>query len=243
MSRIVILLFCAAMVYQSKAQLYIGNFIGETSDQVNGTWNYEVPLGFPIPLKRWDNKHKIVLYPAYTFSQTFLSDQWVFDSDGQTTTVQLDDTPNRVYENSLFKHQSKIRMWAWEAWLGFETKIGKSEVHFAYAPSFIQVGSFRRRFEDDNEVTKVKDRFRDKADYYNINRFRHRLKGSISLYGLGVGGYLNLTPFFDKSTGIDLTKFGITLVVRQSFWSRLFDLDLSDDPEERSNPDAKKMMF
>ena len=30
-------------------------------DQVNGTWNYEIPLGFPIALKKWDKKHKILM--------------------------------------------------------------------------------------------------------------------------------------------------------------------------------------
>lgn len=243
MARIILLLFCATLAYQGRTQIYIGNFIGETSDQVNGTWNYEIPLGFPIPLKRWDNKHKLVIYPSYTFSQTFLGDKWVFDSDGQTTTAVLDETPNRIYENSLFKHQSKIRMWAWEAWLGIESKIGKGEIHVSYAPSFIQVGSFRRRYVQDNEVTKVRDRFRDKADYYNINRFRHRVKGSFSLYGVGIGGYLDLTPFFDSSTGIDLSKFGLTLILRESFWSGLFDFDLNEDKEEKRNPDAKRMKF
>lgn len=244
MLRIIAICLCLTLTYTTKAQLYLGNFIGEDSDQVNGTWNYEVPIGFPIALKKWKNgDHKLQIYPAYTFSQTFLSDKWIFDSDGETTTFMLDPDINHEYKQSIFTHQSKIRMWAWETWLGFESKIGIAEFNFFYTPSFIQVGSFRRRYVEDNEVIKIRDRFRDKADFYNIRRWQHRLKASFSLYGIGVGGYLNLTSFFKESTGIDLQKAGVTLVIRQSFWSNLFDLDLNDDPAEERNPNMKQMKF
>lgn len=243
MSRISILIICFALSLKLDAQLYIGNFIGDNSEQINGTWNVEVPLGFPIPIKKWEGKHKIVFYPSYTYSQTFFNDKWIFDSDGTTTTAVLDDDPAHEYRKSIFTHQSKIRQWAWEAWLGFETKIGKTEINFFYTPSFIQVGSFRRRYVEGNEVVKVVDRFRDKADYYNINRFQHRLKGSLSLYGIGVGAYLNLTPFFKQSTGIDLTKFGLTLVIRESIFNDLFDIGDIEIGDDEKNPDVKEMMF
>jgi len=243
MSRIITVLFLFVLTYNANAQLYIGNFLGSSSEQINGTWNYEIPLGFPIPVKKWDDKHKLIVFPAYTYSQTFFNDKWVFDSDGTTTTAILDTDPAHEYKKSIFSHQSKIRQWAWEAWLGFESKIGKAEFNLFYSPSFIQVGSFRRKYVEGNEVVKVRDRFKDKADFYNINRFQHRLKGSLSFYGIGVGGYLNLTPFFKKTTGIDLTKAGVTLIIRESFFNDLFDLDDIDLGEDEKKPDVKQMMF
>ncbi|WP_235297691.1 hypothetical protein [Portibacter marinus] len=235
---------CLLFTNVVSSQLYIGNFVGEDSDEVNGTWNYEIPLGFPITLKKWNNgKHKLRIFPAYTFSQTFLSDRWIFDSDGTTTTYMLDPDPAHEYRKSIFTHQSKIRMWAWESWLGFESQIGKAEIHLFYTPSYIQVGSFRRKYVEDNEVIKVRDRFRDKADFYNIKRLQHRLKGSITLYGIGVGGYVNLTSFFQEQTGIDLQKFGLTIVIRQSFWTDLFDLALESEDKDNNNPEIKRMMF
>ena len=244
MSRIIVIFCCLTLTQISYAQLHIGNFIGEESDQVNGTWNYEIPLGFPINLKKWkDGDHKLRIYPSYTFSQTFLNDRWIFDSDGSSTNFMLDSDPNHEYKNSIFTYQSKIRTWAWEPWIGIESKLGIAEIHLSYAPSYIQVGSFRRRYVEENEVVKVRDRFRDKADYYNIKRLQHRLKGSFSLYGVGVGGYINLTSFFKEETGIDLQKFGVTLVIRQSFWSNLFNIDLSLDEEEETEPGMKQMKF
>ncbi len=244
MSRILIILVIATFAQAVQGQLYIGNLIGAQSDEVNGTWNYEIPLGFPIPLKKWnDGDHKLIIFPAYTFSQTYLNDKWVFNSDGNTTTYMLDPDPNHEYKQSIFTHQSKIRQWAWEAWIGFESKVGVAEFDFFYTPSFIQVGSFRRRYVENNEVIKIRDRFRDKADYFNIERLQHRLKASFSLYGIGVGGYLNLTSFFKESTNIDLQKFGLTLIVRESFWTDLFKVDLGNDSVEEKNPEMKQMKF
>ncbi|GLR18161.1 hypothetical protein [Portibacter lacus] len=243
MSKALAILFCIALSFQVDAQLYLGNFVGDDSDEINGTWNYDIPFGIPIPIKKFNDHFKIIFTPAYTFSQTFLSDKWVVDSDGTTTSIELDSDPAHVYKKSIFTHQSKIRTWSWEARLGLESSIGKFKVDLFYAPRYIQVGSFRRRYVQENEVIKVKDRFRDKADYYNINRFQHRVKASLSYWGLGVGGYLNLTPFFKSSTDIDLKKFGLTLVIRNEFWTNLLDLKGDDEETERKNPDVKQMMF
>ena len=226
-------------------QLYFGNFVGEDSKTINGLASYEVPFGLPIPVKKFeDGKYKIIVEPSYTLTHTYFDDKWVFSTDGNTTTYALDPDPNHEYRKSIFSHQSKIVTWAWEAWMGFEANFGKVRANVFYAPSYIQVGSFRRKFDNANEVTKVRDKFREKADYYNINRFQSRVKASISYYGIGVGGFLNLTPFFNKSTDIDLRKFGLTLIIRDDFWENLLDLDNGENSDkEKKNPNIKEMMF
>jgi len=227
---------------EAKSQLYIGNFVGDDSKEINGLGNFEIPFGFPIPIKKFNKNHKIILSPRYTFAQTYFSDKWIFSTDGNTTSYTLDPDLSHEYRPSIWSHQSKIRTWSWEAWLGFESTFGVFTMDVFYAPSYIQTGSFRRKFTRDNEIIKVKDRFREKADYYNINRFQNRVYASVSIYGIGVGGYLNLTPFFKKSTNIDLRKFGITLIIRDNFIDYILDID-DDEPTKKSNPDVKQMMF
>lgn len=226
------------------AQLYFGNFVGADSERVNGLGSYELPFGFPIALKKFEEgKYKFILEPSYTLSHTYFNDKWVFSTDGTTTSYELDPDPGHEYTKSIFSHQSKIVTWAWEAWLGFEASAGKVTADIFYAPSYIQVGSFRRKFVDNNEVIKVRDRFREKADYYNINRLQHRMRASVTYAGIGVSGFLNLSSFFKESTNIDLRKFGLTLMIRDDFWDNLIDSDWGDDPEEKKNPDVKEMMF
>ena len=240
------LLLCSLfLINKSTGQLYLGNFLGSDSETINGLGSYEIPLGFPIPIKKFDDKHKIIFGPSYTWAQTYFNDKWVVSTDGNTTTLALDDDPSHEYKKSIFSHQSKIRTWAWEAWLGFESSFGKVTVDFFYAPTYIQVGSFRRKFVENNEVVKIVDRFKDKADFYNINRLQHRLKGSLTVSGIGVGGFLNLTPFFNSNSDIDLQKFGLTIMVRDSFFDQLLNLGDDDDNENKSpkNPDVKEMMF
>ena len=218
MLRIFFILSIFSIVHTAQAQLYIGNFYGTASENINGYFNFEIPLGIPIPIKTFnDKKQKIIFSPRYTLAQTYLNDKWQVTTNGSSTNIALDNNPAHEYKQSIFSHRSKIRTWSWEAWLGFESTFGKVTADLFYAPSFIQTGSFRRKFVEDNEVIKVKDKFKDKADYYNINRFHHRVYASLSIYGIGLGAYANLTPFFKKNLGPVLNRFGITLVIRDSF--------------------------
>ena len=243
MYRVLLSFLFLSFAISSNAQLYLGNYYGEDSEELNGTWNFEIPFGIPFTVKKFQqDKVKIKLAPKYTFSQTYLSDKWIFNTDGNMTSYQLDPDPTHAYKKSIWTHQSKIRSWAWELWAGVETKIGKVTFDAYYAPTYIQTGSFRRKFTSDNEVIKVKERFRDKADFYNINRFQQRVYASFSVYGIGVGGYVNLTPFFKKTQDIDLRKFGITLVIRDNFFAQFFDLDFNEIDLDK-NPDVKEMMF
>ncbi len=243
--RILVTILLLIFAYtNAKSQLYFGNFVGEDSETVNGLGQYEVPFGFPIPLRTKKDNYKILFHPSYTLSHTYFSDKWVFTTDGNTTTYALDPDPNHEYRPSIFSHQSKIVTWSWDGWLGFEKTFNKVTFDLFYGASYIQVGSFRRRFVEGNEVVKVRDRFLEKADYFNINRFQNRVKASLTYYGIGLTGYLNLTPFFKSSTDIDLRKFGVTLMIRDNFWSYLFGLDDSDEePSEMKRPDVKQMMF
>ncbi len=242
----IFLIICACfflVISISKAQVYIGNFVGNDSKTINGLVNYEIPIGIPIPIKRFNDNHKIIFTPSYTYSQTYFSDKWVFSTDGNTTSYALDPNPNHEYKKSIFSHQSKIRTWAWQAWLGLESKFGKVTTNLFYSPSFIQVGSFRRKYIEDNEVIKIKERFKDKADFYNVNRFQHRIQGAVTVYGIGFGAYLNLTPYFKKTSDIDLKKFGITLVIRQDFFEQFLDFSDFQDEAEKKNPDIKQMKY
>ena len=243
MARVIIIFCFIGMALNLNSQLYIGNFYGTASENINGYFNFEIPLGIPIPIKTFnDKKQKFIFSPRYTFAQTYLNDKWQVTTDGSFTNVALDNNPAREYKQSIFSHRSKIRTWSWEAWLGFETTFGKVTADLFYAPAYIQTGSFRRKFVEDNEVIKVRDKFKDKADYYNINRFHHRVYASISIYGIGLGAYANLTPFFKENLGPVLNKFGITLVIRDSFLDFLGGSD-DDSGGGLLKPKAKQMKF
>lgn len=239
----IIALVCFTLMFSSLySQIYFGNFYGEDSDNINGRFNFEIPLGFPIPIKKFDNKTKIIVSPRYTYAQSYFNDKWIFSTDGNSTTASLDTDPSHEYTQSLFTHQSKILTWSWEAWFGVEKTFGKTTLDLFYAPTYIQTGSFRRKFTQDNEVVKVKDKFKDKADYYNINRFQHKIYTSLSYYGIGLGAYVNLTPFFKSTLGPALNKYGITLIIRDTFTQYILG-DIMDVPTPKKKPDVKEMKF
>ena len=223
------------------AQIYVGNFYGKDSEEINGNFHYEIPLGFPIPIKKFErNNTKLIVAPYYTYSETFIGDNWVFETDGNNTVAFLDPDPSHEYKASLFSFQSKIRSWSWQAWFGVQTTLNKVGLSLYYIPTFLQVGSFRRKYTDANEIVKTVDRFKDKADFYNINRFQHRVYGSVSVYGVGIGAYANLTSFFKSNRGPELSKFGITLVIRDNLGDFILR---DDDKEDRDKPEVKQMRY
>ena len=236
---LIIIVILVLMGHSMSAQIYIGNFYGKDSEALNSTFNFEVPFGFPIALKKWkDGKHRVFIAPYYIFSDTYLNNGWIFDSDGNgNTTYTLDPNPDHVYRQSLSSFQTKIRNWTWELKLGGTVTIGKTQLELAYAPQYIQTGSFRRKFRQDNERISVKDRFNSKADFYNIQRFQHRIYGTFTAYGIGVQAYTNLTSYFKSSTGIELQKFGFTLAFRLND----FDIDLGQGGEDGKDGDMKQM--
>lgn len=236
---LIYILFLTFLTKEASSQIFIGNYYGADSESLNGTFNFEVPFGFPIPLKTWkEGKHRIFVAPYYIFSDTYLKNGWVFDSDGNgNTTYVMDPDPNHVYRQSLASYQTKIRNWTWELRLGGSVTIGKTNLELAYAPQYIQTGSFRRKFIQDNERVRVKDRFNVKADFYNIQRFQHRIYGTFTVYGIGIQAYTNLTSYFKQSTGIDLQKFGLTL----AFKFNNFNLDLGNDGDKGKDGGGKEM--
>lgn len=202
-------------VKQGNAQLYFGNFLGEDSKELNGLLHVEIPIGFPIPVKSWGDKLSFYVAPSYVFGNTRLNNGWIFSSDGNgNTSYMIDPDPNHTYNSSIFSYQTRIRTWTWEMKMGFTSRIGKTDLEVAYAPRYIQTGSFRRKFTQNNENIRTKDRFSEKADFYNIRRFQHRVYATVAFYGIGLQAYTNLSSFFKKSTDIDLQRVGVTLAFK-----------------------------
>lgn len=226
----------------SYGQLYFGNFLGKDASTYGNNWSVEVPFGFPVNIKKFNKgKQKLIIEPTYTLAHNYFNDKWVVSTDGNNTSFTLDENPDRTYRPSIFSHRSKVVTWSWLVWLGGEVNFGKFTWDLFYAPGYVQVGSFRRKYVENNNVIKVKDKFKDKADYYNINRLQHRIKSSISYYGIGLEGFVNLTPFFKENKGPDLSKYGVTLIIRDSFWSYLFGLDKIMAIPDDKDPDMKEM--